>query len=256
MLSNHDDVFEIEDSQAKRSAKLWSDIVAWTFPVIGVVALELGTPLWVGLLIACLKFGWRDFLAAWWLRSDPLPQRGKSLSWILAARGCFLISLGGTLISLLGLIVAKFTGQNLQAPQVIQIYALGMLMLPIGWVLGFILMAIGCSNLARHRIRAWLDNSLHVARQANNWDQVCSLHKNDFPGWCGPPMLHALLIGGPCAHMAQERGDYLWLLASAVTVIGSIQIIRGRSLAALVPQDCWATDADIERQKINASLAT
>jgi hypothetical protein len=240
MLSNHDDVFEIEDPQAKRSAKLWSDIVAWTFPVIGIVALELGTPLWVGLLIACLKFGWRDFLAAWWLRSDPLPQRGKSLSWILAARGCFLVSFGGAAISMLGLLVGMLTPPDQRDPQSIaKIVIMGAIVVPSSWTLGFILMSMGCSFSVRHQIRVWIDDSLYAALRERNWNRVCSLNKNSFPGLCGPPMLHAVVIGGPFALIAFSTGQFAWLLATAATVLGSIEIWRARRSAALVPEDCW-----------------
>ncbi len=247
-MTTGDAVFEIEDTQAQQSAKRWSDFVAWVFPVVGVIALELGTPLWVGLFIVCIKFGWNDFLTAQWLRSDPIPERGKSLSWVLAAHGCFLMALGGTLISLLGAVVANFTQQGVQDPQARQMLMMGTVILPIGWVLGFLLMTIGCSALSQHRIHAWLDPSLHTSRRANIWDRVCSQKQNDFLGWCGPPFLHVFVVGGPLVFVAIVTGQYAWLFAAAFTIAACVQIIFARSLAALTPDECWNTFADMERR--------
>src|SRR5436305_6385075 len=77
------------DRRRTRRLLSWTAVVA-----LGLLVYEFTTQPALGAAMLSLKFGWRDFRAALWLRrTDPDPGRGRACFWLYGANGLWKIAL-------------------------------------------------------------------------------------------------------------------------------------------------------------------
>ena len=86
-----DDVFEIEQST---SPGLWERLPWWLILSVAGLVAELTNRPSMGVVVLCLKFGWSDFLTAFWLRrNDTDLAHGTTCFWFYVAAGMWRICL-------------------------------------------------------------------------------------------------------------------------------------------------------------------
>ncbi len=142
----------------------------WLVPILlALVVFEVTANPALGIAVACLKFGLKDFRTALWLRrADPVRARGRACSWFYACFGIFktgatafaatcVLIVAGTLIE--GPFRAAFRGQLMAAVLTIAAcYGLGMLSSCMG-----VLIALMGGR------KVWVDRRVHRAREGGYW---------------------------------------------------------------------------------------
>jgi len=152
-----------------------SALLRWLPLLAGAIAFELTANAMLGVAVACLRFGERDFSTALWLRRvDPVPSRGRAVAWFLLAMGLGKVALSG----LVGVTIAALTigllGRFPGGPVGVLIdQANGAFFTVIGAGLGFLVATWTAAALAwAAGIRVWIGRSLHEARRAGEWPPI------------------------------------------------------------------------------------
>lgn len=222
-------------------AKQWAEHVSWgAMLALGWLIYEVTAQPAVGIVIACAKFGWNDFLTAHWLlRSDPDRGRGRTCFWFYFASGLWKITAAAFIVTGLILIVAVVMGlRGPRLPKGLMLTALtsagGIMLLAVIPLLGVL-----CARF--YRVKVWIDSSIHAYRRANVWppepDGVNSTMGLLFPALMVPITMTAIVT---------FRGGVLLLLAS-VFAEGILLWSLFRGVSARTPYECWdpvAEDGD------------
>lgn len=207
------EVFEIEPSN---DDGISFHLPWWLIATAAFVVTELTAHPAIGVIVLCLKFGWNDFLTAWWLRRrDPDRVRGATCSWFYLSSGLWRICLWSfvLLFLTLGLLVAAEFQQLKQAPanQAANQGAESLTCL-IVWLLSSaaatVLTVVSVLLAWRRKVKVWVTGSLTHSRRNGLW----------------PPQ------------PKHERRNLLrfWLAATAVPLIGALFLIVLFSLAAFL----------------------
>ncbi len=147
-------------------------LLRWLPLVAGAIAFELTTDAMLGVALACIRFGEKDFSTALWLRRvDPVPSRGRAVAWFLLAMGLAKVTVSGVL----GVTVAAMTIRLLgrfpggQVAVLIE-QAKGAVLTVIGAGLGWFIATWTAAAFAwSSGIRVWIGRGLHKARRTGEW---------------------------------------------------------------------------------------
>jgi hypothetical protein len=238
--------FDPQESQWRyrwwKSSLVWSTLIVTAFLVYEITA----RPIW-GVVILCSKFGWGDFLTAFWLRRvDRNRPRAKAFFWFLSAIGLFHIANAGAMFSLLFcviFVVSKAQNRAVLFPGEIYTafgaYCLGILLSVLAVFLGF-------WHAIRSRLRVWLPYPAYVPKEPEKENMA------EF-------VLQGLVvvIGFACfvlicftGYVIDPQGtDFIgplvFLVLIVLVVVGLIRLFKflKNRFIAQTPGQCW--DADV-----------
>jgi hypothetical protein len=229
--------------QENQSRSWWKSPVIWSALILGAfLVYEITAKPVLGLVLLCSKFGWDDFLTAYWLRLvDPNHPRGKVFFWFHSAMGMFKIAGAGALLSfLLCFVFVLFKAHNraIQFPPEILtglgVYFFGLIICPMPLLIGF------CQAFSR-RVRVWLPST------TNGKENLAGplLQITVFVIWFG-----CFEVIGMFAVAAERRGikvpsAEIWIVAMIVigmTLFRLFPFLKKR-LIAQDPNQCWDSDA-------------
>jgi hypothetical protein len=159
--------------------------VRWRIPLTWPVLLGVAWLVYeftarpaLGVLVLSLKFGWEDFLTAYWLRRiDPDAGRGKTCFLAYTAHGLFRAGLVACFLT--GILEISMFPRELQRPGkplpnevvtpiVVALVTTGSTLLLAGLVGGLTLF-----YAMRYQVKVWVhSSSLRRARQTSDWSAV------------------------------------------------------------------------------------
>ena len=238
-----DDLFLIDDPAANRPWFRVGDAASWLFPPLGWLAFEWFADPAIGVVIACLKFGYSDLRTAMWLkRGDPRGFRGQAVSLCYFARGLYVVAMMAFSI----LVVLLLWDRQFQKNLLVNLNSIlaGLVMWTLGLVLGTAFGGVACQSIARHRIRVWMDPTIHQARRDQRWTAVCFGQRNQFRWLCLTVV--AVVLSGMLMLMIGAISARNWRGLLGVSLVFGIPawwclygVWRSWPLAATCPDECW-----------------
>ena len=237
-----DDLFLIDDPAADRPWFRVGDAVSWLFPLLGLLVFEWFADPCLGVVIACLKFGYSDLKTGWWLNGDPRGFRGTALSLCYYTRGLYVVAASAFLIVVAVVLCQPLVQQNPLAN--LNSLLAGLVMWFLGLSLGTICGGVAFHHVAQRRIRVWMDPTIHQSRREKRWTSVCTGQRNQFRWLC--LAVTAVILSGLSVVMlgAASAGDWEGLLCGSL-VLGIpawwclYGVWRSWPLAATSPEECW-----------------
>jgi hypothetical protein len=232
---------------------------------LGLIVYELTAQPGLGAAIACTKFGWDDFLTAFWLRRrDPNARRGRASFWLFVAAGLWKTAVTGVIVMFA---VAFLEGMLRQAPQPGQLppppsdAIVGALLVTLfGFTLSTLATGRAFMTALRHRVRLWIDSRVHRDRRENRWPPESTPNRKNRAGavlftalFLGMVVLlavfHVVLrtalrgwLGGPPAQNAADTLANLFCCGVFLLVPVLILVFRdilGQLALARTPAECW-----------------
>jgi len=233
----------------------WKAHLSWTTLILlGWLLYELTSQAALGAGVACLKFGWSEIRAAFWLRRvDPDRRRGVACFWWYITFALWKVAF----MSVLAAFLIGVIGSALDGPQkaVARPKPVSPVLVGIGMAVGF---GFGSSLLAsyvalwtalRNGVRIWIGPAAHRARTGKYWPP--SDGQVNFAPYVTFTALIAS-IGLACFLFAITLFRFNWgagrpvlgfLFVSLIlfTFGGLIMAftIVTRRLVAMTPQECW-----------------
>lgn len=260
-----------DDPDANEAAPSpWSSLLAWpVLLTLGWLLYEVTTEPALAVSVVCIKFGWADYRAAWWLRRhDPHPGRGSASFWLHVASGLWKTAITAFLLVFVLAVAAGLEQKHGwrppdQAPAGPPPGAIAALLTA---AVGFGLLSIAtlfAFGLAfHHGVRLWLGPQVHRARRERVWppgdpydpgeNHAGRLLLTVLLIWSIPLLLLLLMaslavLGGPRPCM-RDPSDLHPLLATGVLMFGIIGgavgiVIIGEVLmrytVAASADECW-----------------
>jgi len=238
--------FDPQESQWRyrwwKSSLVWTTLIVTAFLVYEITA----RPIW-GVVVLCSKFGWSDFLTAFWLRRvDHNRPRAKAFFWFHSAIGFFHIANAGNVFSLLFCVI--FIASKAQNRAVLfpgEIYtAFGAFCL--GIFLSLLAAFFGFWHAIRSRLRVWLPYPHYVLkkREENNM-AVEVLRALRLAIGFGCVELVGLIASAVGRHETDIGGALVFfalIALVAVVFFKLFKVLKNRFIAQ-IPSQCW--DADV-----------
>ena len=233
------------------------------FMFVGWLVYEVTDEPALAAMLACLKFGWNDFLTARWLRrTDPVPPRGRACFWLYLASGLWKAALMGVLLFVLVAFLA-FQPAPQPGPGVVRqndpppIFIGGFLTAFFGFTLSTLASFVALARGWRHGVKFWLSPAVHNARENGVWPPLYGRTNT-----AGMLLLTALILSfcvlGPVALLllfVLLDGAGVGLPAAAQAVVfAALALVAAPAFILLVrdvlakhfiadhPADCWGTD--------------
>jgi hypothetical protein len=214
-------------------AMRWAERVSWgAMLALGWLIYEITARPAAGILVACAKFGWNDFVTAHWLiRRDPDRGRGRTCFWFYMASGLWRITVAAFIITGVILIVTIIMGLRGRP------MPLGLMFTAITSIAGILLLAvvplIGVLCARLYRVKVWIDSSIHAYRRAGIWPPeptgINTTMGLLFPALMVPITLTAIVMfrfgAVPMLVSVFGEGIFLWSLF--------------RGVSARTPYECW-----------------
>jgi hypothetical protein len=149
---------EFDTSSPRRfETSRWRDSLTWSaLIIIGFLIYELTTQPILGVIVACSKFAWNDFLIAFLLRSvDHNPRRRRALFWVFVAGGLSNVTyVSVSLVLIIFLIMVPFGPAGFQGALVRAISAFAVLFLC--YFLITLAVSRGVYLAAKSQTKVWL----------------------------------------------------------------------------------------------------
>jgi len=208
----------------------WLEYISWgTILTLAWLIYEVTARPSFGIVVACGKFGWNDFLTAHWLlRSDPDPHRGRTCFWFYVANGLWKVTVAAFLLTGSLLILMVILREN--PPNVL--FGVGLTAI-VGVSLLAVIPLIGVFHARWYDVQVWVDASIHESRKQNIWPpRATGLNATMgllFPALMVPIIVTAVFTFpyGIIALLASvfAEGIFIWALF--------------RGVCADAPVDCW-----------------
>ena len=238
-----DDLFLIDDPAANRPRFRVGDAASWLFPPLGWLAFEWFADPAIGVVIACLKFGYSDLRTAMWLeRGDPRGFRGQAVSLCYFARGLYVVAMMAFSI----LVVLLLWDRQFPKNPLVNLNSIlaGVVIWLMSLVLGTAFGGIALHYVADKRLRIWMDPTIHQARRENRWNSVCCGRRNEFRRLRLAVSVIVLTTMALVVFGGVMSGKWQGLLGGFVVLgIPSVWCLwgvrRSWSLAARTPEECW-----------------
>lgn len=238
MTSPADEIVPASDAQRGGRRVFWWGLVltaAW-------ILYEFTSQPMLGIIVGCLKCGWKDFLTAIWLRrSDPNRARGAACSWFYLAEGAGKVL--GASLGVMFAIILVFDWLNIRdVDRTPPLAAIGILALT-GFALFALLILSGCLSARIWHVRVWIDGtvlfgywdprSLPCCRGVTNHLNVLRI------AWI-LVVLPGLFVGAA----AMEMADHPWAWVGLTLIEIQIIIALWRNVVAASPGECWDSSAE------------
>jgi hypothetical protein len=238
--------FDPQESQSRyrwwKSSLVWTTLIVTAFLVYEITA----RPIW-GVVVLCSKFGWGDFLTAFWLRRvDRNRPRAKAFFWFLSAIGLLHIANAGAMFSLLFFVLfVVFKIQNRAVLFPGEIYtALGAYCL--GIFLSLLAVFLGFWHAIMSRLRLWLPYPPHFPRVSKNENMaedllriaifVIGLACLELGGW----------MGGAVDRLGTKPFTVAGILLALIILVsvGLFKLFKAlkKRFIAQTPGQCWDAD--------------
>ncbi len=149
-----------------------SALLRWLPLVAGALAFELTASAMLGVAVACVRFGEKDFSTAWWLRRvDPVVSRGRAVAWFLVAMGLGKVAVSGALGVTIAAMTIGLLGRFPGGPVAVMMgQANGAVFTVLGAGLGFLVVTWTAAAFAwSSGSRVWIGRGLHEARRRGEW---------------------------------------------------------------------------------------
>lgn len=237
-LSTTADVFASADADegtalSNSLGERWRDVL------VSVSMLALGWALFewthrpgLAAVVAAVKFGWSDFLTAFWLRRrDPDRGRGIACFWFYFAAGLWKITVVAFLLAAL---VAVCVGREGGRPAR-RVVGTGLALTQTGLFLLSVVAVFGAVRARSFGVRIWVDGSLHGYRKRNLWP-VWPTGKNNARGLLLASMILPILMTAFALRFRMNVRMVSLLLAE-----GMIMTMLIRGAVATTPHECWAS---------------
>ena len=257
ILRDDSDILRCEEigRHASSVSSRASPLLRWLPLVAGVIAFELTTDAMLGVALACIRFGEKDFSTALWLRrADPVPNRGRAVAWFLLAMGLAKVTVSGVLGVTVAAIMIRLLGRFPGGPVAVLIeQAKGAVLTVIGAGLGWFIATWTAAAFAwSSGIRVWIGRGLHKARRTGEWppagDHEAARRGNPLEVLVTFAWLASLLmlwLSFALMLPANRRNDQgIIIAASAVFFAGLLSgnwvlVPLLRRLVAKHPGECW-----------------
>jgi hypothetical protein len=236
-------------------------LLAWTAVIMfGLLVWELTTQPALGAAMLSLKFGWRDFRTAVWLRrTDPDGRRGRACFWLYAASGLWKIALASVVIFWMVAVIAT-PWQGLRVVQQRREFFVTVVAYGIGLSLASCGLATVASYVALFRARAagvrlWLHDAVLWAARRQEWPPNAGDRNRSGRVFAAAGMtvyvagfvLLAVTIqllennNVPVDPTVRLVACFIWLpLLGPALARRTMQF--GRQQSARYAEDCWGTD--------------
>jgi hypothetical protein len=221
----------------------WTEHLSWGMMLpAGWLIYELTARPSFGIVVACGKFGWHDFLTAHWLlRTDPDRGRGRTCFWFYIASGLWKITVAAFVLT--GCILIVWVAMNGKVPR-------GLIDASLTAAVGITLLAvvplIGVIHARIYKVKVWVDSSIHPSRRHNLWPP----HATGFNSTMGL-LFPALLVPIVVTALVTFKLGIWWLLVS-VFAEGIYIWTLFRGVAASRPDDCWTIDEEVGDRTLEA----
>lgn len=245
------------DDADDRALPRWGLGLLWqSLPLIlGLAAFELTANSMLGIAVACMKFGWEDFLTAvWLLRFDHQRMRSIACAGFQAALGFVKACVAGLVMVLAVLILAKSVRGAKQVASLEGQVVAAMLTIVGGGAAFAFMMAMGITSALFGRVQVWVGPESNRARRSQGWppQSVQPSHRvansaaallagasllSGFAVW-----FSTLIVFGACDLLSRP---VFILPLLALSLVGSFWIVFrlslriGSCVIAPTPLHCW-----------------
>jgi hypothetical protein len=254
---------DVDDSWSDEEAsRRHGNLMSWpALLAVGWLLYEVTAQPNLGAAIVCVKFGWNDFRAAFWLRRmDSNRKRARACFWFYLASGLWKVAITATVtIFAFAFLAASLRPAQPRAappprPDLPSWFAGVMLTALLGFGLSTIATGIALCLAARHGVRFWLSSSVHHYVRRNVWPPYDQYR---FPtNHASLILLTALiLVLAPvvitvCIGVAAAVGGGPLAALSVVLVImgcGPVVVLMLRDIfdsrfVATTPWECWGRE--------------
>jgi len=212
----------------------WGDHVWWgLLALTGLMVYEITARPAFGIAIACLKFGWNDFLTACWLlRRDPHAGRARTCFLFYIAAGLWKVTVTAFIVTgcLIGLVAILGEKQPRELWHLAVTAAAGISLLAVVPLLGAI-------SAHKYGVKVWIDSSVHQSRRVNHWPPVA----NGFNA-VGGLLFPALLVPTLIVALISFRCFGPVSVPPAIFALGILTWALFHGITAGHPDDCWDDD--------------
>lgn len=256
MLTSETEDFPGPHDDPAASPAPWLSRLARFWPLaLGLLAFELTANPMLGVVAACLKFGWDDFLTASWLiRTDPRHARGWACGGFLAAWGCAKTCVVAGIAVLVAIItITCLEGRG--ATDWLKYQLAGTFFTVLGGGAAFVIVTTMAVLAAWFgRIRVWIGPEARCAHQSGTWppwpdaalgkpENIATAILRGLAILASFALFVGLLILTVALHLLPDSIAIVPLLivlliASFAIVAGVLHSLAGRILATR-PDDCW-----------------
>lgn len=258
-----------DDDQPSRwqTPVIWSVLIAVAFIIYEITAQPV-----VSVALVCAKYGWNDWLTAFWLRrTDPDRGSGKACFWLYLASGLLKTAMMATVMMFAFAMVTGIRRAHQpmpagQPPGPPAAFIMAFLTALMSFGLTFITSFRAFFLAWLHGVKLWLDPAVHRSRRKNLWPPrnpyaqgankagsilLTLLITGILPllGWgLFAMVLHREALmgakaagGNPAAPMPMLVAVFTLILGGPVLILWLADILK-RRLIANRPGECWRLD--------------
>jgi hypothetical protein len=214
----------------------WTEHISWGATLaLAWMLYEVTAKPNYGIVVACTKFGWNDFLTAHWLaRRDPNRRRGYTCFFFYMASGVWKITVAAFLVTGLVLIITVILGER--RPK--GLFGLGALAI-VGITSLAVIPALGVALARWYGVKVWIDSLVHESRRNDFWPPICGT-ANVAAGLLYPALIMPIVL---TAVLTFRLGP--WLMLMFLIAEGLLIWRYFRGVAAATPQECWGDHESI-----------
>jgi hypothetical protein len=227
----------------------WNQALVWsTLGLFAWLTFELTTEPAVGVAVFCSRFGWKNVLTAIWIwRRDNNRGRARACLWFCLAGGALRVVVCSFCLALLVSAISSALnngqGQQNRKGQLPAAMMGPVFLVVTGPLVASMLVFGGCISARRYRVRVWIDDQLHHARESQSWPpkylNILGQVRNDARGpW--------LLTLGVAVVASFVLALIIFGISSSWTlaVIGlltpmSVVVLLSQGVLATRPDQCW-----------------
>jgi hypothetical protein len=226
---------------------VWNKALGWsTLALIAWLAFELTAQPAVVAAVVCSKCGWNDLLTALWLRRrDPHRGRSRACAWFCLSSGVTKMVISAFAMTMLISTVLAFMEAGKPRPNANPHFPVvfwgPLILMTAGAPVLALLAFCGIVSARCNRVRVWIDDPLHRARQADSWPpdfsgaRVHNMARGPWLLMLAFAVVAAMLVATMVGILAKS-----YALGAVVLVLPIVGIgLLSRGAFADRPDECW-----------------
>ena len=223
----------------------WRQSLTWcSLFVLAMLVYEFTTQPILGVIVICSKFGWNEFLMAYFLpRTDPNRSRSRALFWFCLAYGLLRVSFASTFLAIVLCFLGTLFGPGgFQAMLLRVIAAVGVFL--VGCLLITAAVFRGACCARQSQIKVWITSDLPVGHRLENLIDLL-VESALFPiallGLLLIPIVAVILGAQGLLRVAFITGQGLWGLF-VYSLLRKLFLRIKKRISAADPLECWECD--------------